>query len=116
MDRLLIGILLRHEHTWPLAIRRIVFDHNAIENTSQDIPGEDVFVRHLIVAMVRYPYFRTLNQSTNIVEGYTHAEKFNLSAIGPATTQDRGLLDGERVSMQVCDWQTLKFIRASGFS
>jgi len=69
VDRLLVEILLQHEDTWSLPIHRIVFDHNAVENTSQDTPDQDIFVRHLIVAVVRYPYLPALNQSTNPVEG-----------------------------------------------
>jgi hypothetical protein len=49
------------------------FDHNTVENTGQDIPG--IFIRHLIISVVRYPHLGALNQSTNLVEGSTHADE-----------------------------------------
>ncbi|OGQ90687.1 MAG: hypothetical protein A2253_01665 [Deltaproteobacteria bacterium RIFOXYA2_FULL_55_11] len=82
MDRPLVEVLLQYENTGALSIYRIVFHYNAVENTSQDIPGQDVFVRHLIVAVVRYPYLSALNQSTNLVEGHTHSG--SLTCVLPA--------------------------------
>ena len=52
MNRLLIEVPLQNEHTWSLALCGVVFDHSTLENTSHYIPGQNIFVGHLIVTMV----------------------------------------------------------------
>ena len=66
MDRLLVEIFLLYKHTWPFAICGIVFNHDAVENPCQDFLSENVFVRHLIISVVRYPHFGALTRARTL--------------------------------------------------
>ena len=52
MQRLTLLILLQDEHTWPLIIRRIIFDHDGFACPRENVLDKKVICREFIIAMV----------------------------------------------------------------
>ena len=56
MDRLALLIPLQDEHTRPLIIRRVIFDHSGFTYLRDDLVDQNAICGKFIIAMIRYYY------------------------------------------------------------
>ena len=53
MDRLAVVVPLQNQHTRPLVIGRVLFDHGTLADALENIIDQDTIGSQLVIAMVR---------------------------------------------------------------
>jgi len=68
-----VAVSLQYQHTWPLRIVGVVFDHDGFRRTCHDVPHDDLIGGKLIVSMLGDLDVTCLDKLKDPFVGLVHA-------------------------------------------